>query len=148
LPKLDRKEILRALGATAISSAAALVLVSLLCQSRDKGQVMFAVGGGFFLSAWLGDWAMGNRRIRWQVASVPMAACVAYLYTWMNPHRPAGLEAILYITPNNLSAVLPIEYFAIGTAGAIFGYWTAERTRFAEHHEQRKQQAADAESMA
>lgn len=143
LPKLDVKEITRALGATALSAAAALIFVSVFCQSRDKGQVMFAVAGAFFLSAWLGDWAMGNRRIRWQIASVPLAACVAYIYTWMNPSRPNGLEAILYITPNNLVAVLPIEYFAVGTAGAIFGYWTAERTRFAEHHEQQKQQAAN-----
>jgi len=127
--------IVRGVSAVVVTSLVAIALVVLLCRSCEKGQVLFAVAAAFFLAALFGDWATGNRRVLWQVWAVPVVGLCAYGYTWFNPTRPAGLEAILTLSPNNLSAVLPIEYLAAGTAGAIFGFWTSERIRFSGKHE-------------
>jgi len=120
--------------AVAVTSLVAVILIGIFCQSRQKGQVIFAVAAAFFIAAWLGDYVTANRRVVWQLAAVPVVAVAVYVYTSLNPARPAGLEKIHYLTPNNLSAVLPVEYLAAGAAAVVFGFWTSERVRFSAKH--------------
>jgi len=128
-------QISRGILGTLLTALVATFLVLMLCASRHKGQVIFAVAAAFFLGSLAGDRWAGNRHPLWQVAAVPLVGLFAYLYTWqVDPYRPAGFEAILHVAPNNLASVLPIEYLCAGVAAAIFGTWTAERVRYSKRH--------------
>jgi len=124
----------KGLGGTAITAVLALFLIAILAASMRKGQVIFACLAAFYLAGLTAEQIAENDHPVWQVAAVPLVALTAYLYTWMHPMRPPGLELILHIAPNSLARVLPVEYIFIGTIGAIFGNWTSHRMRYNKEH--------------
>ncbi len=105
-----------------------VIFISLFAASQSKGQIIFAVFAGMFLSAMISEQITPTNHPVWQTLSVILVALIAYGYSWFNP-RPPGLEAVLHIAPNNLARVLPIEYVFIGSAGAIMGVWYSYRLR-------------------
>lgn len=125
---------LRGLGGTLITTILALSLISVLAANGQKGQVVFAVIAGFIVAAIIAEQITENDHPFWQVLAIPVVAMVAYGYTWQNPTRPPGLEALLNIAPTNLARVLPVEYTFMGAIGAIFGTWTSHRMRYAKDH--------------
>jgi len=124
----------RGLGGTLITVILSLFLISVLAGNGEKGQVVFSVIAGFFVAAIEADQISENGQPVWQVAACPIVAALAYAYTWQNPTRPPGLEALLNIAPTHLAWVLPVEYIFMGAIGAIFGTWTSERMRYSKHH--------------
>ncbi len=129
-----KKTWIRSLGALLITVVLTLFLIVFFAADQRKGQVIFAVVAGFFLAALAAEQITENDHPLWQVVAVPIVAIIAYAYTYMNPERPPGLEAILHIAPNNLARILPIEYIFIGTIGAVFGTWTSHRLRYSKEH--------------
>ncbi len=125
---------LRGLGGTVLTLILALSLISVLAANGDKGQVVFAVIASFMVAAIIAEQVTENDHPFWQVLAVPLVALIAFGYTWQNPGRPAGLEALLNVAPTNLSRVLPVEYTFLGAIGAIFGTWTSHRMRYAKKH--------------
>jgi hypothetical protein len=125
---------LKGLAGTAITVILTLVLISVFAAGGAKGQVTFAVIAGFFLAAMVAEQITENGHPVWQTIACPLVAVLAYAYTWKNPTRPPGLEALLNIAPTHLGWVLPVEYIFIGAIGAIFGTWTSERMRYNKQH--------------
>jgi hypothetical protein len=125
---------LKGLGGTLITVILSLFLISVFAGDCEKGQVVFSVIAGFFVAALLAEQIAENGHPVWQVAACPIVAILAYAYTWQNPTRPPGLEALLNIAPTHLAWVLPVEYIFIGPIGAIFGTWTSERMRYNKSH--------------
>jgi len=120
-------EVLRGLLSFAITAILSFLLVSVLAASSAKGQVLFAAAAGFFVAALAASWVTGERRPVWQVLAVPVTALAAYLYAAARPDRPRGMEEFLQLAPHAVVRLLPVEYFAAGIAGAVFGTWTAVR---------------------
>ncbi len=118
-----------------LTAVIAAILTGLLCQSTEKGQVIFAVVAAFYLAVLGTSQMVDNRNVIYYLPAVPIVGLVGFLYTAVNPARPAGLEALLHLPPNTMAAVLPIEYLAAGVASVIFAFWTSERMRFAKELE-------------
>lgn len=134
VPK-DTRFIVRGVLGTLLTTATAMALITVLCASRQKGQIIFAVAAAFYLAALAADQLSGNRHPLWQVAAVPLTGLCAYAYAFANPMRgPAEFEHILHLAPNRLAGILPIEYICAGVAAAIFGTWTSERVRYSKIH--------------
>jgi len=110
------------------------ILIAILAASQSKGQIVFATFTGMLLAAMISEQISPTNHPIWQVLAVPMVALIAYGYTWINPDRPPGFEAVLHIAPNNLARVLPIEYIFIGTAGAVMGVWYSYRLRHSKDY--------------
>ncbi len=110
-----------------------VIFIGLFAASQAKGQIIFAVFAGMFLASLISEQITPTSHPIWQTISVILVALIAYGYSWFHP-RPAGLEAVLHIAPNNLARVLPIEYIFIGAAGAIMGVWYSYRLRYSKDY--------------
>ncbi len=124
------KDIFDGILSTVATVVGALIFVSLLAASQDKGQIIFATFTGFLIASFLAEQLTETSHPMWHCLAVPSVAIIAYSYTWMNPDRPPGFEAVLNIAPNSLARILPIEYIFIGTAGVILGNWYSQRLRY------------------
>ncbi len=111
-----------------------VIFIAIFAASQSKGQIIFAVFAGMFLASLISEQITPTNHPVWQTLSVIIVALIAYSYTWFNPDRPAGLEAVLHIAPNNLARVLPIEYIFIGSSGAVMGVWYSYRLRHSKDY--------------
>ena len=104
-----------------------------------RGQIIASVGGGFFLGAMAARYFTGQHRAHWYVLAVPAVALLAWLVSYLNSGMawaPDPFRLLKQTPPHALARPLPIEYLAVGVAGALAGFWSGERV---EHvHEPEK----------
>ena len=106
------------------SGALAFLMLYVLMQSQQKGQVLMACFAAFFFSTLLAYLAFSRTPILALLLTVPLTAAAAYLYDIYGMHAAArypGHAAFFALR------ALPIDYFTAGIPGAIFGYYAAFR---------------------
>lgn len=109
-----------------------------------RGQVIAAVGGGFFVAAMTARYGTGQHRAHWYVLAVPAVALLAWLVGYLNASMGWAVGDLrryvdlLQTPPHALVRPLPIEYLAAGVAGALAGFWSGERV---EHVTEPEKQA-------
>ena len=112
------------LGALVTASAVILVVLSILLQSQEKGQTLFAA----FVAGMAGALVAGKpfpRASVWPVClAVPLAAGVGYLWV---AQGGSGVVAYPGFARLPLGRALPIDVIALGIPGAILGAHTAIR---------------------
>jgi len=98
-----------------------------------RGQVIFSVAGGFFVGALVARYFTGINDARWYALAPLGVALIGYLLgylnadmAWAEAEAQYKYYALLAITPpHDLVRPLPIEYLAVGVAGALGGYWSS-----------------------
>jgi hypothetical protein len=108
--------------AVIVQALVTLALLTLICQSPQKGQTLATAALASMLAAMLVHQIYVVRGSVWYIAGTMLASVIAYLYTGL--FSPAGAE-IGVTTGMTAGAArpLPLHYATLGCAGAIFGYW-------------------------
>ena len=116
--QIFRTQLQRGLGCLFSGVLAGIVLLVLLLQSTERGQVLFALFGSFVLAALLANHLFPVR---------------TFFVAWMIPM----LTALLFYTLAAISGtgdrpqyqVLPIDWLTGGAGGGILGFWLSGRLR-------------------
>jgi hypothetical protein len=111
---------LMALGAQVIGM---IFLMLLLAQTDKKAQVAWSVGLSALLSTLLAHSLFPARPSIWFWSGPFVVAMIGYALAWFGPGPLIGGEVGGWLP--QLARPLPLDYAALGTAGAIMGYWTS-----------------------
>jgi hypothetical protein len=117
---LDQKLI--ATGAQALIT---LILMMLLCQSDAKNQTLASVMIASYLGALGAHHLVPIRPSAWFWIGPLAVGLIGYIGQYFNPIGWNIGEARGLFAP--LARPLPLDYAALGTAGALLGYWTSQR---------------------
>ena len=130
-----------ALACLLMELAAAVILLVITFRSHDRGQIAFALAASFFLAAllahqtfpvrsavacWLGPLVMGVAVFAIGAISVD------------STHPPVWSSAMVVATGLPLRAALPVDWLAMGGAGAVGGFWLSQRIHHARLHHHKK----------
>lgn len=104
-----------------------------------RGQVIFAVAAGFFVGALVARYFTGIDDARWYALAPLGVALIGYLLGYLNADMAWAEASTQYTyyadlatTPaHDLIRPLPIEYLAVGVAGALAGFWSSETVEHA-----------------
>ncbi len=146
LPNLVRKEpapaaksdderdgktrVTQAAGAVIMELAIAMLLLVITFRSFDRGQIAFALAASFFLSALAAHQTFPIRTVvpLW-FGPILMAAFV-FALGWIGTSAgdgPAWQLALMSARNLPLRAALPIDWLALGSGGAVAGFWISSR---------------------
>jgi hypothetical protein len=111
------------LGCLATGVVLGLILVCLMMQSTQRGQVLFALFAGFICAAWLARhfFPVDSVFIAWAMPLITAVlfyalAAISYIHgTWVQ------------ISPQ--FQALPIDWLTAGGSGAMLGFWLSGRSR-------------------
>jgi hypothetical protein len=136
------REIFTRLGLGLLTALiASQVLLFLLAQSDQRGQILFALGASFFLAALAGN-LLYPTRLYAAYAILPLLVGVGhYIYGTSAVVTTWGGWAQLPIT----TRALPIDWTTLGAGGALAGFWVASRIREAKWFEKQQEIQAKAE---
>lgn len=100
----------------------------------EQNQVIASVAGGLFLGAMAGRYFTGVTEPLFYVLAPPIVAVIAFILGYLSSDMswaqgpPNQYYAQLATTPpHDLVRPLPVLYLTVGVAGALGGYWTADR---------------------
>lgn len=121
---------LMALGAQVITMT---FLMMLLAQSDEKAQVGWAVVISALLSTLLAHSLFPARPSIWFWFGPFVVAMIGYVIAWFGPGPLIGGQ-VGGLLPQ-LARPLPLDYAALGTAGALMGYWTSRSWQHERDHD-------------
>ena len=121
---------LMALGAQVIGM---IFLMMLLAQSDKKTQVTWSVGLSSLLATLLAHSLFPARPSIWFWSGPFVVAMIGYGFAWAGPGILVGGE-VGGMLPQ-LARPLPLDYAALGTAGATMGYWTSRSWQHEREHD-------------
>lgn len=99
----------------------------------SRGQVIASVFGAMYLGAMAARYFTGIHDARWYMLAPLATSLVGYLVGYLQANLgwakgATAVYALLATTPPHpLMRPLPIEYLAVGLAGAIVGYWSGHK---------------------
>jgi len=103
-----------------------------------RGQVYASVAGGLLLGALVARYFTDVPDARWYVLAVPAVALIGYLLGYLNAGmgwtQGSGYQPFAELAttpPHVLVRPLPIEYAAVGLAGALAGFWSGQKIHHA-----------------
>jgi len=135
-------------GAGLMEMALALILLVYTFRSTDRGQVAFALAASFFLAALAAHCVFPIRRsLPFWLGPIVMALAVFSLgSTGVAPTSgPTWHSALMVARDWPLRAALPVDWLAMGGAGATAGFWISRRMHDARglaHEPEGKTQSA------
>jgi len=114
-------------GALAIASQVMLMLflMSILCQTDKKGQVIAAVGISAFLATLGAHSVFPTRPSAWFWCGPLVAGLMGYLFAYWGDGDWTTGE--VYGWSPQLGRPLPLDYATAGPVGALLGYWVSRR---------------------
>lgn len=110
-----------------------VLLMLLLAQSDRKAQVAWSVALSSLLSTLLAHSLFPARPSIWFWSGPFLVAMIGYAFAWFGPGPLVGGQ-VGGMLPQ-LGRPLPLDYAALGTAGAIMGYWTSRSWQHQREHE-------------
>lgn len=116
-----------------------IFLMIILTQADKKAQVVWSVLFSSLLAAMAAHSIFPSRPSSWFLVAPLIVGVIGYVFAWAGGNNLPG-GAVGGYAPA-LARPLPLDYAAMGTAGALFGYWTSrhwehERNREPEEPEQ------------
>ncbi len=97
-----------------------------------RGQVIASVGGGLFVGALAARYFTGRSDPKWYALAAPVSALLSYMLGYLSSDMEWAQGSIYqpyaYLSttpPHDLVRALPVEYVAVGVAGALLGFWWA-----------------------
>jgi hypothetical protein len=125
----------------ALCLAAAAALLWLLAQSADRGQILFAVFAGCFLSTMLAYHVFPSRCSSPAWAAAVVLGAGSYVLAAVNAATFQSGPATWVDVPACFQA-LPVDWLTAGAGGALLGYWVSSRmheSKFLEYHEEQEE---------
>jgi hypothetical protein len=111
--------------ATVATMLAMVVGLSLLAQTDDKAQVLWAVGLSALGGAAIAHTLFPVRPNGWYLAAPLLIGAIGYLVAFF---YPVGIDSgVLAGQFAPLARPLPLDYAGAGTAGALVGYWMSRK---------------------
>jgi hypothetical protein len=101
------------------------VVMLLLCRSDVKPQTFASVAVAAYLASLAAYQFVPTQPSAWFLASPLIVGLIGYIAQYFSPWDWMIGDARGYFA--NLSCPLPLDYATLGTAGALLGYWTAQR---------------------
>lgn len=105
-----------------------------------RGQVIASVAAGFYLGAMGARYFTRYDQAHWYLLAVPAGALLGFLVAYLNSGMgwaPLPFVDLKTTPPHELARPLPIEYLAVGVAGALAGFWSGERIEEATEQEKK-----------
>jgi hypothetical protein len=124
-----RQEWKQLAGCAVITLGAASVLVFLLLQSPDRGQIIFSLVAAFGLGALLGDQVFPSER---GLALLALPVLMGIVFYVLAAQRPIAIEPQAWIMLENYSRPVPLDWITAGGGGAMTGLWISRRVRQAK----------------
>ena len=91
-------------------------------QSQAKGQVLFAAFVGFGVAGYAANAALAQSNAWPIILCVPLTAAIGYWRANGTLHYPG-------FSTTAMARALPIDYFAAGIPGALYGYYSSIHLR-------------------
>ncbi len=113
-----------AAGCFGLTFLISMVLMFLLMQSADRGQVLFALFASFMVGSLAGHQIMPTR---WGglLPLAPLAAAVFFYAVAAASH--VGGSPLAWVNIPKYSQALPIDWLTAGSGGAVVGHWISCR---------------------
>ncbi len=100
---------------------------------------VFEVGPGMgYLGAMLARYVTGINDARWYILAAPAVGLIGYLVGFLSADMSwtegGPYQFFVYLAttpPHALARPLPVDYVAVGIAGALLGFWSGERVEHA-----------------
>ena len=111
---------------TALATIVGLAVMALLSASVSSraiqhGQVCFGVAVAVAVGCYVAHRFVPVRSALWVILSVPLIAVAGYLWAAISPApawRPPGIPGSQFLR------VLPVQFISVGTAAALFMFWS------------------------
>jgi hypothetical protein len=124
-----------------LSAVAATVLYMVLVQSRERGQVLFALLASFTVGVLIAHQASPTSLAGPLLAMPVVLGVVIYLLGMFASAGSAGAhDAWLRVPP--YAHALPLDWITAGCGGAGLGFWISSRIHELRHMEKRERQEA------
>lgn len=124
--------------------AVATIMLVITFRSTDRGQIAFALVASFFVSALVAHQAFPVRASAACWLGPIIMAVIVFLIGAVaagSPDPPIWHSALMVPEKLPLRAALPVDWLALGGAGAVGGFWLSRRLHHARlHHRQEKAQ--------
>ena len=122
--KPARSEAVQALSCAGMGLVLSVILLKLLLQSSDRGQILFALAGAFAIGCLIASQLFPTRYgiAAWGVPVV--AAAVFYTLAAVARFTPPPIG---WIKVPEHSCPLPVDWLSAGGGGAVLGYWISSR---------------------
>ncbi|MFP4215217.1 MAG: hypothetical protein ACLFVH_04760 [Phycisphaerae bacterium] len=128
-------------GCLFISAVLAVVLYMILVQSRERGQVLFALLASFTVAVLVAHQASPTSLAGPLLAMPVVLGVVIYLLGMFASAGPVEAHnAWLRVPP--YAHALPLDWITAGVGGAGLGFWISSRIHELRHMEKQEQQAA------
>lgn len=128
-------------GCLLISAVLAVVLYMILVQSRERGQVLFALLASFTVAVLVAHQASPTSLAGPLLAMPVVLGVVIYLLgMFASTGAVEAHNAWLRVPP--YAHALPLDWITAGVGGAGLGFWISSRIHELRHMEKREQQAA------
>ena len=113
-----------------------VLMLALLLQSTDRGQILFALLISFMLAALIAHqvFPAPHSIVAWIMPAIIAVACYALTANTVSATAQTWMDVPDY------GHVLPIDWLTAGTGGAVLGYWISARIHDARHFEHATQQ--------
>lgn len=119
-----------AMGAQVV---AMILAMQLLAQNDRKAQVLWALGLSSFAGALFAHNLFPARPSIWFWTAPFVVGVLGYVAAWFGPGPLIGGDVGGYLPA--LARPLPLDYATLGTAGALFGYWTSRKWQHEREHD-------------
>ncbi len=128
-------------GCLLLSAVLGVTLYMILVQSRERGQVLFALLASFTVAVLIAHQASPTSLAGPLLAMPVVLGVVIYLLGMFASTGAAGAHnAWLRVPP--YAHALPLDWITAGVGGAGLGFWISSRIHELRHMEKREQQAA------
>jgi len=110
------------------------ILLMLLMQSAERGQIIFALFASFLLATIIAHQQFATR---FSVAAWSAPLITGIVFYMLAIAASGDVEANVWTRVQLFARALPIDWMTAGGAGAVLGYWISERVhelRHLEHH--------------
>jgi hypothetical protein len=131
----DDPHALPAAGAMSLGAQVIMMvfLVAILAQTDKKAQVIWSVAIASSVSALAAHSLFPARPSIWFWTAPFIVGVIGYVVAWFG--GPPGVGGEVGGMLPALARPLPLDYASVGTAGALFGYWTSRRWQHEREHE-------------
>jgi hypothetical protein len=128
----DREAIIKAVSCLVLGMVLSIILLLLMMQSSDRGQVLFAVLMSFVLGVTAAHQVFPTP-LRVVALVIPAATAVVF-YLLFGCTSVGGVpDAWTRVQP--YAYALPIDWMTVGEGGALLGYWVSQRIHEIRHFE-------------
>ncbi len=131
-----KTQVMHAAGAVIMELAVAMLLLVITFRSTDRGQIAFALAASFFIAALAAHQTFPIRTVVPLWFGPIIMAVLVFALGWVGASGggsgPVWQSALMSARNLPLRAALPVDWLALGSGGAVAGFWLSSRMKEAK----------------